>query len=277
MAELQLTREEQRRAQVQQSAEREAERVAHVGAMRALEETVANLQHQIARGRPAGGASLEQMADVHSFPVGICDSGFSVRALQALPAEISDVGVPLLDVRGHELVLAAASKARAKAAGGDKKDGVAVALSFELPPLLTIESVGHMLNAVLDQLRVENRAGSLSQDTLDAVLEGSLAFLPKWLQQVVAARRGEIAHLLLYDAKVAAAYAEQAYGSQNLITGNDTATRAIRQQQSAAKAAATAKSDKAPAQHKPRYQAAGQRRDVSPVKAAPTKGAAKQS
>jgi hypothetical protein len=108
MAELQLTREEQRRAQVQQSAEREAERVAHVGAMRALEETVANLQHQIARGRPAGGASLEQMADVHSFPVGICDSGFSVRALQTLPAEISDVGVPLLDVRGHELVLAAA-------------------------------------------------------------------------------------------------------------------------------------------------------------------------
>lgn len=272
MALLQISRDEQRRARTAQEAAA-AEQTAH---MRALEERVVHLQQQLA-SRPAAGVSLEQMVDVHSFPMGVCDSGFSVRALQALPTEISDIGVPLLDVRGHELVLTAASKARARSAGGDKKDGVAVALSFELPPLLTIESVGHMLTAVLDQMRAENRAGTLSQDTLDAVLEGSLAFLPRWLQQVIAARRGEIAHLLLYDAKVAASYAEQAYGPQNLITGNDTATRAIRQQQSAAKAAVAAKSEHGPAQHKPKYQAAGHRRDVSPVKAAPIKGAAKQS
>lgn len=177
--------------------------------------------HGVAR---PGVHSLEHLCSVHHFPTSVSDAHFSVRELARLPTDVVTADtVPMLDIGQHPLALAAAKWASEK-----KTDGAGSALRYELPPLLTVQSVGLMTAAVMKQILADLEAQTLDFDTLVRALSGSLSYLIAWSNRVLAVRVNEIATLLQYDAAAAAKWASMQYGPQNTLLDDSPAAVAFR-------------------------------------------------
>jgi hypothetical protein len=198
-----------------------------------MQEQLRSATHLLQNYPRPGTCSVANMLDIHTFPQGICDTGFSVNALRKLPTVLGDAPVPLLDVRGHPLLAAVAAKAatvaatRAQtpqgAAAEMKNDGGHLtALSFELIPFLTLQSIGSMLECVVTQGIAELRAGSLDPETLAAVFTGPVCYLTEWSNRVIAARYGELATHLQLGSIASKRWAAGMYGPQNDLMGDST-------------------------------------------------------
>ncbi len=175
-------------------------------------------------GAPPGVNRLEALCNVLLFPTNVSNSCFTASELARLPPVLAaSATVPMLDVRQHPLVVAVERRASER-----KTDGASSALLYELPPLLTVQSVGLMAAAVMKQITDDLQAQTLDFDTLASALTGSLSYLVTWSNWMISTRVNEIAALLQYDAAAAAKWAALNYGPQNTLLDDSPAASAFR-------------------------------------------------
>jgi hypothetical protein len=201
----------------------------------AMQAQLTRLQQQVqdAQSRNAGTPlGLRAYGNVQDLPLIHSKSSFCAYTLKNLPADIealSTAPTPLLQVADDKFVRAIEKRKSGNFTANFRspqvQDGITVAISKEITPLLTLEAIGELSADV--HAALANASGEDVDPVEFLAAVNTAAYLAAWSQKLVCARIGEIAALLQFDQDTAQRWAAQSYGPQNTLMGDSPAAAAF--------------------------------------------------
>jgi hypothetical protein len=199
----------------------------------ALHAQMARLQQQVEanQGRYVL-QGLRAYASVQDMPLVHSRSAFNAYTLKNLPVDIEALRTgptPLLQTADNKFVKAIDMRKggnfQANFRSPQVQDGITIALTKEITPLLTLEAIGELSADVHQALADASGEDSDPADFFAAVQ--TAAYLAAWSQKMVCARLGEIAAFMQFDHDTAQRWAAQSYGPQNTLMGDSPAAAAF--------------------------------------------------